>query len=88
VCLTLKVFQACLGHIFAKYCIPYNPIQIPNSILLSPLPGASWSEASIDKWAIDTNGEPLSPESKEEIMENLEVTTDGRLLQVFPTLTR
>ncbi|PVF97786.1 hypothetical protein CPB86DRAFT_785428 [Serendipita vermifera] len=76
--LAFIIFQACLSHIFAKYCTSYNPVQ--NSTLLSPPPGASWSEASLDKWAIDTNGEPLSQDSKEDIKENLEVTSDGHLL--------
>lgn len=67
-------FQSCLRHIFAKYCtpLPSNPG--------APLPeGAALSPEGLDAWARDTNGHPFSQETKEELIEFLDVNEDGGL---------
>ncbi|KAG9055015.1 hypothetical protein FS842_003393 [Serendipita sp. 407] len=73
--------DASLTHIFAKYCTPaLNLEDRPPGHLLVPIPGSFWTEEALDKWAIDTNGQPLPPESKEDIIENLDVNEDNCLL--------
>ncbi|CCA72807.1 hypothetical protein PIIN_06743 [Serendipita indica DSM 11827] len=71
--------EACLGHIFAKYCIP-PPRSTSSGTLLVPPKDAVWTEEALDKWAIDTNGQPLAADAKEDIADNLLVDEQGNLL--------
>ncbi|KAF8636484.1 hypothetical protein AX17_003299 [Amanita inopinata Kibby_2008] len=88
--------EACLKHIFAKYCVP--PAERPDSldgkrqILLTPPPGAFLDSDGLDAWARDTNGAPFSQETKDELIEFLDVTDDGGLtfkgfLQIYQLQT-
>ena len=81
--------ESCLKHIFAKYCVPapatpQNPSQDKRSAmaLLSPPEGAYFTQEGLDAWARDTNGSPFSAETKEELVEFLDVTDDGGLTWV------
>jgi len=73
--------EICLKHIFAKYCTP--PVQRPSGentpLLLIPPPNAYLSEDDLQRWAVDTNGEPFSEETREEVVESFDVTDDGNL---------
>ncbi|EFI28386.1 hypothetical protein CC1G_13920 [Coprinopsis cinerea okayama7 len=78
--------EACLKHIFAKYCTP--SVQKPSdgspaNALLTPPPNAYLSAEGLDEWARDTNGTPFSQETKDELIEFLDVTDDGCLTYVF-----
>ncbi|RDX56634.1 hypothetical protein OH76DRAFT_1336224 [Lentinus brumalis] len=71
--------EACLQHIFAKYCTPRpSPVQA-NGGLLEPPEGAYLSEEGLDAWARDTNGAPFDEDTKEELLEFMDVTDDGGL---------
>ncbi|KAF8078030.1 hypothetical protein FPV67DRAFT_1557451 [Lyophyllum atratum] len=88
--------EICLKHIFAKYCIP-QPENLPSGdekrvALLEPPPNASLSPQGLDAWAQDTNGAPFSQETKDELIEFLDVTDDGGLtfkgfLQIYQLQT-
>lgn len=86
-------FEACLKHIFAKYCTP--PAEMRNSYngkLLTPPANAYLSPEGLDNWAQDTNGAPFSKEAKEQLIEFLDVTPDGGLtlkgfLQIYQLQT-
>lgn len=68
-------FEKTLKEIFAKYCTPR-----PESLSLVDLPpNACLDAAGLDKWASDTNGEPFSQESKDEILEFMDLTDEGNL---------
>lgn len=69
--------EACLGHIFAKYCTP--AVEKRDGKLLTPPPNGHLSREGLDEWAQDTNGVPFSKETKEELIEFLDVTDDGGL---------
>ncbi|KAF9453218.1 hypothetical protein P691DRAFT_79227 [Macrolepiota fuliginosa MF-IS2] len=79
--------EICLKHIFAKYCTPPpTEMQSPSgndglgrTILLSPPPNAYLSPEGLDAWAQDTNGAPFSQETKDELVEFLDVTDEGGL---------
>ncbi|TFK42666.1 hypothetical protein BDQ12DRAFT_676598 [Crucibulum laeve] len=75
--------EACLKHIFAKYCTPPTPAATVEddrrTALLEPLPNAYLSPEGLDAWARDTNGSPFSQETKDELVEFLDVTDDGGL---------
>ncbi|KAG6890461.1 hypothetical protein C0992_001508 [Termitomyces sp. T32_za158] len=79
--------EACLRHIFAKYCVP-PPERKQDGVvtLLEPPPGAYLTAEGLDAWAQDTNGAPFSQETKDELVEFLDVTDDGRLTLVLPGL--
>jgi len=82
----IKVVQleGCLKHIFAKYCYP--PVERSADsvdVLLSPPPNAYLTEEALEKWALETNGEPISQETKEEIMVFFDLNDDGNLTYVF-----
>lgn len=68
-------FENVLKRIFLKYRTP-KPAE-SNSASLPPT--AFISQASLDKWATDTNGAPLPEEQKEEIREYMDVNEDGNL---------
>ncbi|KAJ3499568.1 hypothetical protein NLJ89_g10087 [Agrocybe chaxingu] len=72
------LLEACLKHIFAKYCTPSVP-RTSETTLLVPPADAYLSAEGLDKWAVDTNGEPFSEETKEEVVESFDVTDDGKL---------
>jgi hypothetical protein len=72
-----------LKHIFAKYCTPAVERSFGGNALLTPPEGAYLSEEGLQKWALDTNGEPFSEETKEEVVENFDVTDDGNLTYVL-----
>ncbi|PPQ76562.1 hypothetical protein CVT26_013227 [Gymnopilus dilepis] len=73
--------EACLKHIFAKYCTPppQRPSGNDDSTLLVPPPGAYLTEEGLQRWAVDTNGSPFSEETKEEVFESFDVTDNGEL---------
>ncbi|EKM82753.1 hypothetical protein AGABI1DRAFT_111333 [Agaricus bisporus var. burnettii JB137-S8] len=80
--------EACLKHIFAKYCSPPHPLaHAPDGsadgsgrmVLLTPASNAFLSPEGLDAWARDTNGAPFSQETKDELVEFLDVTDDGGL---------
>lgn len=48
-------------------------------VLLVPPEGAYLSKEGLDAWARDTNGAPFSEETKEELIEFLDVTDAGEL---------
>jgi len=61
-------------------------------VLLVPPEGAYLSKEGLDAWARDTNGAPFSQETKEELVEFLDVTDDGELtfkgfLQIYQLQT-
>lgn len=88
-------FELCLKHIFAKYCTPSGRRSLSSStssrrsalsdadsastVLLVPPPGAYYTAEALDEWAKDTNGAPFSQETKDELVEFLDVTDDGCL---------
>lgn len=47
--------------------------------LLTPPGGAYLTQQGLDAWARDTNGAPFSQETKDELVEFLDVTDDGGL---------
>ncbi|KAF9821370.1 hypothetical protein IEO21_00616 [Rhodonia placenta] len=71
--------ESCLKHIFAKYCTPRPAPPQKGVGLLMPPEGAYLSPEGLDTWASDTNGAPFDDETKEELMEFLDVTEDGSL---------
>lgn len=81
--------EACLAHIFAKYCTP-RPEK--TSGLLVPPPGAYLSSEGLDNWARDTNGSAFDDDSKEELLMFMDCTEEGGLtfegfLQVYQLQT-
>lgn len=80
-----------MQHIFAKYCTPPpGPAQSPSgtdgagrTVLLIPPPNAYISSEGLDAWACDTNGAPFTQETKDELVEFLDVTDDGGLTCVY-----
>ncbi|KIK59799.1 hypothetical protein GYMLUDRAFT_168907 [Collybiopsis luxurians FD-317 M1] len=81
-------FEKCLRQIFAKYCNPK-----PESPFSGQLPpNACLDPAGLDAWACDTNGQPFSEDTKEEILQFMDVTDEGNLtfkgfLQVYQLQT-
>ncbi|KDR81516.1 hypothetical protein GALMADRAFT_239512 [Galerina marginata CBS 339.88] len=73
--------ETCLKHIFAKYCTPavQRPSVEDTPTLLAPPPNAYLSGDDLQRWAVDTNGEPFSEETREEVVESFDVTEDGNL---------
>ncbi|EGO20949.1 hypothetical protein SERLADRAFT_397956 [Serpula lacrymans var. lacrymans S7.9] len=83
-------------HIFAKYCTPQPPStansQRKSLAMLVPPEGSYLTPKGLDSWARDTNGAPFSDETKEELVEFLDVTDDGGLtfkgfLQIYQLQT-
>ncbi|THU86413.1 hypothetical protein K435DRAFT_365285 [Dendrothele bispora CBS 962.96] len=77
--------EKCLRVIFAKYCTP-------KSTDGSLADNAHLTTEGLDAWAKDTNGSPFSQETKDEILEFMDVTDDGHLtfkgfLQVYQLQT-
>ncbi|KZT11231.1 uncharacterized protein LAESUDRAFT_259003 [Laetiporus sulphureus 93-53] len=71
--------EACLKHIFAKYCTP-RPAPPPKGFtLLSPPNDAYLTAEGLDMWARDTNGAPFDDATKGEILEFMDVTDNGDL---------
>lgn len=54
-----------------------------NGGLLEPPEGAYLSEEGLDAWARDTNGAPFDEDTKEELLEFMDVTDDGGLTSVW-----
>ena len=50
--------------------------------LLAPPEGAYLTQDGLDAWARDTNGAPFSQETKDELVEFLDVTDEGGLTYV------
>ncbi|KAG6911464.1 hypothetical protein DXG01_014538 [Tephrocybe rancida] len=74
--------EACLKHIFSKYCVPQPEREVPvgdAAVLLEPPSSAFLTPGGLDAWAQDTNGAPFSQETKDELIEFLDVTDDGGL---------
>ncbi|KAI9570491.1 hypothetical protein HD554DRAFT_335566 [Boletus coccyginus] len=69
--------EACLKHVFTKYCTAAPPAV--SHQLLAPPEGAYLTQEGLDAWARDTNGAPFSQETKNELVEFLDVTDDGGL---------
>lgn len=81
----IEQLEDCLSHIFSKYCTPSPTVPENAYALLKPPPGACLTTEGLDKWATDTNGAPFSAETKEELIEMLDVGDDGRLTWVLPS---
>ncbi|KAL0071510.1 hypothetical protein AAF712_001367 [Marasmius tenuissimus] len=66
-------FENCLKRIFAKYCTPSpsNALELSENAYLSP--------EGLDRWATDTNGEAFSQETKDELLEFMDVNEEGHL---------
>ena len=47
--------------------------------LLEPPPNSYLSKEGLYAWAVDTNGHPFNAETKEELVEYMDVTEDGDL---------
>lgn len=78
--------EHCLKHVFSKYCTPPPPAasQAPGQInILTPPEGAYLTPEGLDAWARDTNGAPFTKETKDELVEFLDVTDDGGLTCVI-----
>lgn len=75
--LSIHQLEICLKHIFSKYCYP--PVQKSHSRFLTPSPDAYLTSEGLDKWACKTNGTPFTKETKDELIEFLDVTGDGNL---------
>ncbi|KAG8861189.1 hypothetical protein FRB96_003139 [Tulasnella sp. 330] len=71
--------EACLGHIFSKYIEPPFTSHQAESGLLVPEPNAYLTSTGLDRYAIDTNGQPFTEEAKAELREFLDVDEDGHL---------
>ncbi|KAG6850586.1 hypothetical protein H0H93_011254 [Arthromyces matolae] len=93
-----SIQEACLKHIFSKYCVPPPaPLSSANIgrrgvRLLEPPQGAYLTSEGLDVWARDTNGSPFTQETKDELIEFLDVTDDGALtfkgfLQIYQLQT-
>ncbi|KAF9483913.1 hypothetical protein BDN70DRAFT_873318 [Pholiota conissans] len=83
-------FEICLKHIFAKYCTP--AVDRSAGGLLTPPEGAYLSDEGLREWALATNGEPFSEDTKSDVVEFFDVTDDGNLtfkgfLQVYQLQT-
>jgi len=81
--------EACLGHIFSKYCTP-QPEKRPG--MLVPPEGAFLTSQALDEWAKDTNGAAFDEDSKEELLMFMDCTEEGGLtfegfLQVYQLQT-
>ncbi|KAK7467002.1 hypothetical protein VKT23_004065 [Stygiomarasmius scandens] len=61
-------FEACLKAIFAKYSTKSSDGTLEY-----------FTNEGLDAWAKDTNGSPFSQETKDEILEFMDVTDDGHL---------
>ena len=81
--LAFTQLEACLKHIFSKYCTPAPRAVSPTPgeiyAYLTPPQGAYLTPEGLDAWARDTNGSPFSDETKAELIEFLDVTADGGL---------
>ncbi|RXW14722.1 hypothetical protein EST38_g11136 [Candolleomyces aberdarensis] len=75
-------FEVCLKHVFAKYCTPSGLRQegaaaeqqpADGGSFLVPPPNAYLSMKGLDEWAKDTNGTPFSQETKDELIEFLDL---------------
>ena len=75
---TFFQLETCLKHIFAKYCSP-SASRLDKKTLLQPPHNGSLSPEGLDAWAKDTNGAPFSQETKDELVEFLDVAEDGSL---------
>ncbi|KAJ7632535.1 hypothetical protein FB45DRAFT_912714 [Roridomyces roridus] len=82
-----------LKHIFGKYSFPPAPRPADNRVLLLvPPEGAILTQEGLDAWARDTNGAPFSSETKDELVEFLDVNDNGELtfkgfLQIYQLQT-
>jgi len=86
--------EHCLKHIFAKYCTPPPPPPIlgKRGVFLTPPEGSYLTQQGLDTWSRDTNGAPFSQETKEELIQFLDVTDEGWLtfkgfLQIYQLQT-
>jgi len=85
--------EHCLKHIFAKYCTPQTISPGPGDTrVLTPPDGAYLTPEGLDAWARDTNGSEFTQETKDELVEFLDVTADGGLtfkgfLQIYQLQT-
>jgi hypothetical protein len=81
----VQQLELCLKHIFSKYCYP--PVQRPSgeSVFLTPSADAYLTAQGLDKWAYETNGTPFTKETKDELIEFLDVTDDGNLTYGNPS---
>lgn len=73
--------ERCLRHIFAKYAtgVQRSPSQEPSFPSYESLKDAYLSDDGLDAWAKDTNGQAFTQETKDEILEFLDLTDDGKL---------
>ncbi|KAF9264802.1 hypothetical protein L218DRAFT_862409 [Marasmius fiardii PR-910] len=82
-----ELLENCLKRVFGKYCTPSSTSET------SDLPEDAYlSLEGLNQWAIDTNGEPFSKETKDELFEFLDVNEQGYLtfkgfLQIYQLQT-
>lgn len=73
-----------LKQIFGKYCTPKPELPLSGDIP----PNAYLEPSGLDAWASDTNGEPFSQETKDEILQFMDVTDEGNLTCEIACLLR
>ena len=66
-----------MKHIFGKYCTPPSSTSHEGKIALPD--GAHLTSQGLDDWAIATNGKAFDNETKEELVDYMDVTEDGHL---------
>ncbi|ESK96842.1 hypothetical protein Moror_6420 [Moniliophthora roreri MCA 2997] len=76
-------FESVLKHIFLKYATPSTPQHLESAVLFPE---------NLDKWATDTNGQPFTQETKDELLEFMDCDQRGCLtwkgfLQVYQLQT-
>ncbi|KDQ18030.1 hypothetical protein BOTBODRAFT_29342 [Botryobasidium botryosum FD-172 SS1] len=93
-------FEECLARIFSKYAqaqsstapAPTSNAENTPSPAVARALSSYMTPAALDRWAIDTNGEPFSEESKQEMVDFLDMDDDGNLtfkgfLQIYQLQT-
>ncbi|KAG8954717.1 hypothetical protein FRC04_011150 [Tulasnella sp. 424] len=72
-------FEACLAHIFAKYIEPPFVAERVEGGLMKPPKNAYLTDGGLDRYATETNGQPFTAETKDELKEMLDCDDKGRL---------
>ncbi|THH33958.1 hypothetical protein EUX98_g226 [Antrodiella citrinella] len=83
--------ESCLKHIFAKYCTP-TPVMTKSGVPLIP-EGAYLDTEGLDAWAVATNGKAFDEETKNELVDFMDITEEGFLtykgfIQVYQLQTQ
>ncbi|KIO20391.1 hypothetical protein M407DRAFT_245828 [Tulasnella calospora MUT 4182] len=72
-------FEACLAHIFAKYIEPPFIADRAEGGLMKPPKDAYLTDSGLDRYATETNGQPFTTETKDELKEMIDCDDQGRL---------